>query len=939
MREAQHAYEALVSGRASAAGIAPARVKAVLLAMAALETSTTAASPAAAEVPADAPAPILAVVARGAPAPDPPVGEARDSDPAAQPALEAPLAASSDDEVDIEALLRLEDELEAAAGMPVGDVVTMPALCAPPVPPSRRRTSRRDATPEPDAADAPEPPSLATLQQERAHLERHFADIVAAIAPIDAQPAHPVSAHPEGAERSAAHSATAHETAPETAREIAVDSPAEVVAVEAPALPVEPEVIRLVPEVPATGGPLIDEIVRWRSMPIDEPSPIAATPIDELAPTGEPSRSDESAPTGVAAGLVDGDAPSACWWADALPWRAERAEDTSPPTAAEVSLSSAEVDVDSALTTEMWPIEVAAHVIEPDPWTGSEFGTAQVTTIPEGADSGASPIDDATASRAEAEIDVEPRLTAAALELEVADCISFGEDAAETTVSTATDGASAASDMEDVADVAGCTRLIETVDVIDAAAVEAPDDVVPMVAAPLDEVVEVVAEPDAVLEEVGGLELVLEAQSVAALDLQDAVDDVVEPEPFSLQAEPAVTQSMLNLTAIDDALPDAEGAVSAPSFDWSAAEPLDGNHPRVVAERDASVEPEVYGHLNVETAAAAGDKTAAVTPEVIVVDDPIEDDAFRKLLSESPDQADAPTAETAAAEPHQLELEQDLVVDPTIVEAIAQPESGALDAWVGTYSEVEVVATVPVAAVDDLPVASSEGVHGGDVDEPDARAATFAPLHVPFEEVSGFDADERDAHPLEVDADGLSAEEPVVVEHEPEPTWSSGEPVAPVIELVTEPAIEPVLELSAEPVAIEAPEVEDAEDTDAEAEAGRVAEPEPEPVLELEAELVAEPAAEVEAELEAEADAEVEHEAHPDLDLEPEPEPEPEAEVEVQADGDVDREVVEGSMAPAHGAAASAVTPAPPERKKRRRSRRKRGAVTTPLPVPARLPV
>ncbi|WP_239489136.1 PEGA domain-containing protein [Luteitalea sp. TBR-22] len=181
-REAQQAYEALVAGGATAMGLTSARVKGVVAAVAAL-----APAPAADQDTAQA---------------SPAVGNAEGVAAVATSGAEA--ASVTEEAIDIEALLRLEAELEGG-NSPGPDPVTAAV-----------RATR---------AAPPTTVSLETLEQERRELQQQFASLVDAVAPpIDAAPVH------------------------------------------------------LIPETPPTSEPLVDERVRWSSMPAADLTDVPATP-------------------------------------------------------------------------------------------------------------------------------------------------------------------------------------------------------------------------------------------------------------------------------------------------------------------------------------------------------------------------------------------------------------------------------------------------------------------------------------------------------------------------------------------------------------------------------------------------------------------------------------------------------------------------------------
>ncbi len=200
VREAQHAFEGLVSGTASAMGVSSARVKAVMAAVSAMAAVPATSEPAAptAPTPSADTAPAIAWTSPAGPATDP---------------EQAPVP---EDDIDIEALLRLEAELEAD--------------------------------------DEPGGGTLDAIARERVDLERQFADIVAAVAPVDDGPVH------------------------------------------------------LIPETPATSEPLVDARVLWSSMPADpDCDPVAA--VDATA--ADATAVDATAADAIAADAIAADAIAA----------------------------------------------------------------------------------------------------------------------------------------------------------------------------------------------------------------------------------------------------------------------------------------------------------------------------------------------------------------------------------------------------------------------------------------------------------------------------------------------------------------------------------------------------------------------------------------------------------------------------------------------------
>jgi hypothetical protein len=218
VREAQQAYERLVAGGATAMGVTSARVKGVIAAVAAL-------APAPAPAPTSAPAP-----ASASPATAPAVPIAVTSPAVAAPQADA---AGGDDGIDIEALLRLEAELEGGSA-PLPDPVT--------------RAMR--AAPAPEFAA----PSLETLEAERRALQEQFSTLVEAVAPV-----------------------------------------------------ADPGPVHLIPETPPTSEPLVDERVRWSSMPGGDLADVPAA-LDFVVDTPPPVEVDEPALVSPPASVVLADA-------------------------------------------------------------------------------------------------------------------------------------------------------------------------------------------------------------------------------------------------------------------------------------------------------------------------------------------------------------------------------------------------------------------------------------------------------------------------------------------------------------------------------------------------------------------------------------------------------------------------------------------------------
>lgn len=190
VKDAQLAFEALVSSPASALGMSPAKVKSLLTACAALDSvpgvpATAAEAPAQSTTPDARTAPLEVVT------PPSPVDVTHAVEEATPPAAVAATAdvpdAVTSVEVDIEALLRLAAELDAAA-----DPVPM---AAPPVPAPALFELVADvdqAEPTADITDSHpaeahvwdvRPDSLVELAHERVELHQLFADLLAKVAP------------------------------------------------------------------------------------------------------------------------------------------------------------------------------------------------------------------------------------------------------------------------------------------------------------------------------------------------------------------------------------------------------------------------------------------------------------------------------------------------------------------------------------------------------------------------------------------------------------------------------------------------------------------------------------------------------------------------------------------------------------------------------------
>ena len=314
VREAQHAYETLVSGKAAAMGVAPARVKGVMGAIAAIATDGGArAGAATAEAPA-APAPTEVV--------------------AAPPAAEAPaIATESADDIDIEALLRLEAELEATSDEPAA---------------------------VPVAADA----SLGALAQERLDLERQFADLVASVAPAEAAPLRLVPEVPATSEplvdmrvrwSSMPVEVTLEESCAVDESSATAEALAEPLELSHESLTAEPQPV---PE--ALPAPLAIE--RTEALAIDAdatPETFAFERIVVQVP-------EEPAPAAAI------DHVPADWWREALPWRDEAAgtaadapviELAGPAceSPAEIQVTAASASIDEAVTSALVSTDVPAE--------------------------------------------------------------------------------------------------------------------------------------------------------------------------------------------------------------------------------------------------------------------------------------------------------------------------------------------------------------------------------------------------------------------------------------------------------------------------------------------------------------------------------------------------------------------------------------------------
>lgn len=302
VKEAQQAFEAFVSARATAMIIAPARVKGLMSAVAALSAST---APAVAAATTDGAAPTAEHAAAIEVASVPP----------------AETAADAADEIDIDALLRLEAELE-------GDPASLPATAVEPrepitplsvVPAELDEVSPERVAAAPSAVQDLAPPTLEALEHERADLERQFAALVAAVAP-------------------------------------------------APSLDDAPAV-RLRPETPETvDAPLVDPLVRWSSMPASDlpetphsreedlaPAPVSGDDADGSAAPELPAFSFE--PLVIA--VPEADAPAAAldhvpteWWREALPWRDEPAAPSVEPAVDMSAVSSEPVIASETLFVE-----------------------------------------------------------------------------------------------------------------------------------------------------------------------------------------------------------------------------------------------------------------------------------------------------------------------------------------------------------------------------------------------------------------------------------------------------------------------------------------------------------------------------------------------------------------------------------------------------------
>ena len=342
VREAQQAFEGLVSGGALAMGITPARVKGVLTAIAALAEAP--ASPASIETPSSGSQELAPSIRTSAP-------ERADARGTASATVDAAAGATAgtDADIDIEALLALEAELEGGTSAPApaapferhpssAPSVGSPAVVLPvpepvaaeptvPEPTVPESVVLEPVVPEPLGLEpvVPEPfvpakpdvePALDALALERHDLERQFAALLDTVAPADEAPIH------------------------------------------------------LIPETPLTSEPLVDARVLWSSMPADV-TDLAEPIVDAVA--------DDAALSMLVDDAVDADVPEAVpvpdvdaeavvdavsevpevlvseepivvpqadepllaatvehvpsdWWKEALPWRVE--EQATPESAA-----------------------------------------------------------------------------------------------------------------------------------------------------------------------------------------------------------------------------------------------------------------------------------------------------------------------------------------------------------------------------------------------------------------------------------------------------------------------------------------------------------------------------------------------------------------------------------------------------------------------------
>ncbi|HTV02538.1 MAG TPA: PEGA domain-containing protein, partial [Luteitalea sp.] len=358
VREAQQAFEALVSPKASAIGLAPARVKGVLAAIAAISAQTPA--------PASPPEPASAIVITA-------------------PVAEPPVSAPASDDIDIEALLRLEAELEGGTapvptplfgGLPMAQPdasdEVLPEVVAPPV----TEGEAVAAEPAPAAANEPEPEADALPAMPDAV---PVDEVVLAVAAEQAEAAAPLDV-------------IAQERV-DLERQLA----ALVDAVAPPAA-----AVRLIPETPATAEPLVDARVLWSSMPGADA--LETTVSDNPTSTDVASRdgaADEQAATHVepfvfapiAIQRTDDAAPAAAldavpseWWREALPWRDEAATTVeTSDTDAVVAALGVEAEPKLVPSPIDMPVEAAVPaVVDEAPVYGylpDDFAVVPVTVV------------------------------------------------------------------------------------------------------------------------------------------------------------------------------------------------------------------------------------------------------------------------------------------------------------------------------------------------------------------------------------------------------------------------------------------------------------------------------------------------------------------------------------------------------------------------------
>lgn len=546
VREAQQALEGLFAGGGAALGASPTRIKGVMAAVAAI-AATEAPAASVAEDVAQAAAPIVvasshAVAAPHAVKPHAPVQ--------AQAGAPAP---ATDGEIDIEALLALEAELEGGTS-PAGPPAAQLAAGSAPQGPETHSVAEPVV---PVAMPADDDRPLDALAQERLDLERQFAELVASVAP-----------------------------------------------------PATDQAVHLIPETPATSEPLVDARVLWSSMPaVDEPDTTAT--IEPAAPPSEdvvllaaieaavPADDDARVPfadtsvfsrLGLDAGTEPGHVvaeeeprPAAAiehvpaeWWKEALPWRDEREPDVEALGSSANDDLAVEGDTDAERVAETAPQGEAVPVMAADATGALTVLDLEPAALVESATEPAMVVDAAVVEEPQDDdvaVVTAPYVEPAVMEdehatdvAEVADPAEVVDDApAMVTVADAVD-------VVDIVEAESAVALNDSAAMIDEAlaadVAHVPDPVHVAEAADLTTVVVDVTEAVDVVE----VELTGPDENVAGVadepaDEVVAAFDVQEAAEHGLVGDLAAAPEGLDAADVDAALEDRASVEASPAVD------------------------------------------------------------------------------------------------------------------------------------------------------------------------------------------------------------------------------------------------------------------------------------------------------------------------------------------------------------------------------------